>query len=152
MNAMSDPTRGKTSAASTPGSFAPHTRSAGEVGLGASPTPEQLATVRQALAETELLYCTRVSSAWGYGTMHFDDFAPAAEDDDIVREMSEAIVASGGRDPGNVRDAIAEYIGRAELVRFVGQGFGEGEPSQDDFVVDDESPDIIANAWLESRI
>ena len=54
MNAMSDPTRGKTSAASTPGSFAPHTRSAGEVGLGASPTPEQLATVRQALAETEL--------------------------------------------------------------------------------------------------
>ena len=36
--------------------------------------------------------CTRVWSAWGYGTMGPDDFASVAEDDDRVAEIVDAVI------------------------------------------------------------
>ena len=35
--------------------------------------------------------CTRVWSAWGYGTMSQDDFHLAAEDDDIVSDTAKKL-------------------------------------------------------------
>lgn len=39
----------------------------------------------------ELLYCDRVWSAWGYGTMSADDFSLAADDDALIEEAAEHI-------------------------------------------------------------
>ena len=84
MNAMSDPTRGKTSAASTPGSFAPHSRSAGEVAL----EPFAMAEAPRNGTVVELLF----EGDWypAYWSESADDYSPhgttgwAQEDDRLL--------------------------------------------------------------------
>ncbi len=39
----------------------------------------------------DLLYCNRVWTAWGYGTMSASDFILAAENDDILNTTAETI-------------------------------------------------------------
>lgn len=53
--------------------------------------------------EFEMLSCTRVWSAWGYGTMTEDDFEPAPSED-----LVEAIVAAGWRPPSKVATTVDE--------------------------------------------
>lgn len=56
--------------------------------------------VRDAVARalTGVYYCSRVWSAWSYGTMSEDDFAPAAEDDNVLDNIVDsAIRAMKGR-------------------------------------------------------
>ena len=53
--------------------------------------------------EFEMLSCTRVWSAWGYGTMTEDDFEPAPSED-----LVEAIVAAGWRPPSKEVSTVNE--------------------------------------------
>ena len=39
----------------------------------------------------DTLFCSRVWSAWGYGTMTADDFSDTAEDDDFINDIAKAI-------------------------------------------------------------
>jgi len=39
----------------------------------------------------DLLYCTRVWSAWNIGTMRSDDFYSAEGDDDLIKDLAEHI-------------------------------------------------------------
>lgn len=57
------------------------------------PLKEQL---RDAIREqlSDALYCTRVWSAWSYGTMREDDFVCLAEDDDYVESMVNAVLTA----------------------------------------------------------
>lgn len=41
----------------------------------------------------DTLFCSRVWSAWGYGTMTADDFSDAADDEDFINAIAEAIWA-----------------------------------------------------------
>jgi hypothetical protein len=56
---------------------------------------ELVERMRDALAEVlgEAMDCTRVWSAWGYGTMSQDDFQVIANDDDRLDEIARAAVA-----------------------------------------------------------
>lgn len=61
-------------------------------------TPTQMHAVRDAIAETlgDAYDCTRVWSAWGYGTMSSDDFVLVAEDDDRMHELTIAALDASG--------------------------------------------------------
>ena len=54
--------------------------------------------LRQAVCESvaealgEAFDCTRVWSAWGYGTMGPDDFSLVAEDDNRLAEIADAAI------------------------------------------------------------
>lgn len=55
--------------------------------------------VRDAVADSmvDLYHCGRVWSAWSYGTMDESDFSPAAEDDDILDNITDAAIAAMGQ-------------------------------------------------------
>jgi hypothetical protein len=55
---------------------------------------QQREAVHQAVAEAlgEAYDCTRVWTAWSYGTMGPDDFVPVAEDPDRVAEIADAAI------------------------------------------------------------
>ncbi len=56
---------------------------------------QQREAVYQAVAEalgSGAYDCLRVWSAWSYGTMGPDDFAPVAEDSDRVAEIADAAI------------------------------------------------------------
>lgn len=55
--------------------------------------------------------CTRVWSAWGYGTMSKDDFILFSEDDDIINEFKEFINSKNSIDIDALEDALAQYEG-----------------------------------------
>lgn len=57
-------------------------------------TEELREAVCEAVAEAlgDAYDCTRVWSAWSYGTMGPDDFAPVAEDDSRVAEIADAAI------------------------------------------------------------
>ena len=59
--------------------------------------------VRDAVAEAldGLYTCGRVWSAWSYGTMGQDDFAPAGEDDDVVDNITDAAIAAMAAAPSS---------------------------------------------------
>jgi len=46
------------------------------------------------LITDDVLFCTRVWSAWNVGTMSEDDFFPAYEDDDFIYRIAEALFES----------------------------------------------------------
>lgn len=50
-----------------------------------------------ALSENELLYCSRVWYAWGYGTMTQADFHDASDDVDIIDNIVNTILGNGHR-------------------------------------------------------
>lgn len=52
--------------------------------------------VRDAVADNlrGLYYCGRVWSAWSVGTMGEDDFSPAEDDDDIISNITDAVLAT----------------------------------------------------------
>lgn len=52
--------------------------------------------LRDAIREqlSDALYCTRVWSAWGYGTMREDDFVCLADDDNYVEDMADAVLTA----------------------------------------------------------
>jgi hypothetical protein len=60
---------------------------------GAQPAPVQPVALRDALADSlgSVYVCDRVWSAWGVGTMTQDDFYPAAESDEVLDSLVEAI-------------------------------------------------------------
>ncbi|UVS95683.1 hypothetical protein [Burkholderia glumae] len=67
--------------------------------MSESKHPEkQVIAVRDALAQAlgDTYDCTRVWSAWGYGTMGEDDFSPIAEDDHRLQELAFAALEAGG--------------------------------------------------------
>lgn len=55
--------------------------------------------VRDAVADsmTGLYHCGRVWSAWGYGTMSESDFSLAADDEDILDNITDAVIAAIGK-------------------------------------------------------
>lgn len=59
-------------------------------------TEEMMEKARDAVAEAlgDAYDCTRVWSAWGYGTMGPDDFALVADDDSRVAEIVEAVISA----------------------------------------------------------
>lgn len=61
-------------------------------------TEKQVIAVRDALADclADTYDCTRVWSAWSYGTMGEDDFSPIAEDDHRLQELSFAALEAAG--------------------------------------------------------
>lgn len=63
-------------------------------------------SVRDAVAEAldGLYTCGRVWSAWSYGTMSQDDFAPAGEDDDVVDNITDAAIAAMAAAPSSAAD------------------------------------------------
>ncbi len=66
--------------------------------LSASPTVDRVA-LRDAIADalgSSAYDCTRVWSAWGYGTMDQDDFRPLVDDEDRLMEIVDAVVATIG--------------------------------------------------------
>jgi hypothetical protein len=69
---------------------------AGEVAVPVAELDDQRReAVHQAVAEalgSGAYDCTRVWSAWGYGTMGPDDFVPVAKDDDRVAEIADAAI------------------------------------------------------------
>jgi len=56
-------------------------------------TNEQDVALRDAIAASlnHVYSCTRVWSAWSYGTMTQDDFVLASEDDDIIANIFDAV-------------------------------------------------------------
>lgn len=72
--------------------------------LAAPPTVDRDA-LRDAIADAlgDAYDCTRVWSAWGYGTMSQDDFRPVADDEDRLMEIVDAVVvALAARQPYGV--------------------------------------------------
>ena len=59
-------------------------------------TEEMKQAVCEAIAEAlgDAYDCTRVWSAWGYGTMGPDDFSLVAEDDSRLAEIADAAINS----------------------------------------------------------
>jgi hypothetical protein len=59
----------------------------------AQPAPVQPMALRDALADSLgcVYVCDRVWSAWGVGTMTQDDFYPAAESDEVLDSLVEAV-------------------------------------------------------------
>jgi hypothetical protein len=86
-------------------------KTAGEVGL----TDEQRESVRTAIAEAlgDAYDCTRVWSAWSYGTMGPDDFVLVAEDDDRLSEIADAAIGAIAREALATR-APADLSGLTE--------------------------------------
>lgn len=56
-------------------------------------TREELRAAIADALEGNVYVCTRVWSAWAYGTMGEDDFRPASKDDDAVDSITEAVIA-----------------------------------------------------------
>ena len=78
--------------------------------------------------------CTRVWSAWSYGTMSEDDFGLSAEDENrvddtakaIARIRADAVKAERGRDiAGEVWDILVPYIRPADKHRSVTSVYDE---------------------------
>jgi hypothetical protein len=59
-------------------------------------TEEMREKVREAVAEAvgDAYDCTRVWSAWSYGTMGEDDFVPVADQADRIAEIADAAIAA----------------------------------------------------------
>jgi hypothetical protein len=60
-------------------------------------TEEMHANVREAVANAigdDAYDCTRVWSAWSYGTMGEDDFVPVAHQADRIAEIADAAIAA----------------------------------------------------------
>ncbi len=57
--------------------------------------------LRYAIADSlgDIYVCSRVWSAWSYGTMSEDDFAPAADDDDVLDNLVDAAIAALAQPP-----------------------------------------------------
>jgi len=53
-------------------------------------------SIRDAVADsmTGLYHCGRVWSAWGVGTMSEDDFSPAGEDEEILDNITDAVISA----------------------------------------------------------
>jgi len=64
-------------------------------------TDEQIDAAKDAVAESlgDAYDCTRVWSAWSYGTMGSDDFSMVAEDSGRVHEITMAALEAIGGDP-----------------------------------------------------
>ena len=67
-------------------------------------TPDPEETEREALRTAvlsafhdDVLICTRVWEAWGYGTMTADDFTPAIESDEFIDSLMDAVLAARHR-------------------------------------------------------
>lgn len=60
------------------------------------PAADVRARVLDAVADNlrGLYYCNRVWSAWSVGTMGEDDFSPAEEDDDVIANITNAVMAT----------------------------------------------------------
>ena len=54
--------------------------------------------IREALArelnDSEALYCSRDWSAWGHKTMTADDFSNYADDEDLMNQLVDAVMAT----------------------------------------------------------
>lgn len=73
---------------------------------------DAIKAAKEAVADglNETVYtCSRVWSAWGYGTMSEDDFAPAWEDDELVDDLATVALdaANGVLAPAKIRLARA---------------------------------------------
>jgi hypothetical protein len=75
------------------------------------PAPVQPVALRDALADSlgSVYVCDRVWSAWGVGTMTQDDFYPAAESDEVLDSLVEAIAKA------TPPAARRQWVGLAEV-------------------------------------
>lgn len=57
-------------------------------------TDELRQQIREAITDTigDAYDCTRVWSAWSYGTMGQDDFVLVSEDENRIEEITEAVI------------------------------------------------------------
>ncbi len=77
--------------------------------------------IRDAVAAhmTSLYVCSRVWSAWSYGTMSQDDFRPAGEDDEVIQGITDGVLQALASAPAPAPVAV---IGDTFSLAWIGTG------------------------------
>lgn len=68
---------------------------------------EAIEAATQVLDDSEVMHCTRVWSAWAYGTMSEDDFVPASEEPTLIPAVLTAALPALEQ---QIRRRVAEEI------------------------------------------
>ncbi len=89
----------------------------GQAAAGQDTAQDEREAVKQAIAEAlgEALDCTRVWSAWSYGTMRPNDFQLVAEDDGRLDEIADAAISAMTTRPVQTEQQPVWWIHEDEL-------------------------------------